>query len=189
MAVNEGLCRPIDGHGTSEDAPDVHRAAARRILEELGIALEKESLGEEVRLVSFGLDVSTYQYGLQGYAILDASKREVEECYIAAHERFEHSRLFFVPLTVQEVATFVANHQPWAPAGIMCFLLSVQAAYRNQGFGLDPCNLLKHLRNADIDVAFTVQRRSVRLWDPESKTVAGLTAPGSLRRPGRDPQP
>lgn len=114
--ISEGLQRPVDSD--KDGRPDLYKAAARGIREELGIIVPEE----QIKFLSFGLDTELYQYGILGCVKLNVSFKNIKKAAaIGSSDSWEGS-ICAIPFTVQDVACFMNSNGPWVPAGIVCII-------------------------------------------------------------------
>lgn len=125
VAVNEGLQQPTDANEAGN--PDFYKAAVRGVYEERGVSI-RESGSDWPLFLSFGLDWETYQYALLGRVRLNLTIKEVLEIReISCKDRWETQRFEFFPFTLKHLASFLQDHGPWVPAGLVCLIHSLMA--------------------------------------------------------------
>ncbi|NPV29983.1 MAG: hypothetical protein HPY58_10110 [Firmicutes bacterium] len=119
IAVNEGLQRPTDGDVNGN--PNFYRAAIRGVYEELGVSIT-ESDSDWPLFLSFGLDWELYQYAL-GRVRLNLTAKEILEIReVACKDKWESRELHPVIFSLKSLASFVREHYPWSPAGLVCLI-------------------------------------------------------------------
>lgn len=117
ISVNEGVNRTFD-RGVDTQAPNVYRAAIRGLIEELGIQNVEE---DDITYLSFGVDTRYSQWGLLGKAKVDKTAQEIFDWRSrGVKDKWETEEIVAIPYEVKDVVKFVAEHQPWTPAGITC---------------------------------------------------------------------
>jgi hypothetical protein len=136
-SVAENILRPIDAG--IEGAPDPFRAAARDAHEELGIQLDTQSL----EFGAFGVESTLCQYSLFAAHRISQTRDDILKLRSvgAPKDKWESSRLLFVPFAPTDVAIFVAQtKEQWLPIGLAAIIL---------GLWQIGCSL------ADIEAAFS----------------------------------
>lgn len=117
ISVNEGLSRTFD-RGVSTQAPDVFRAAIRGIVEELG-ATDVEV--QDISYLSLGVDTRFSQWGILGKARINKTSEELQAWRSSGvKDKWENEEFVILPLDLSEIVKFVAEHDPWTPAGLTC---------------------------------------------------------------------
>ncbi|HYK08390.1 MAG TPA: hypothetical protein VEW42_02740 [Candidatus Eisenbacteria bacterium] len=117
ISVNEGLSRTFD-RGVSTQAPDIYRAGIRGIVEELG-AVDVEA--KDISYLSLGVDTRFSQWGILGKARISKTSEELKEWRSSGvKDKWENEEFFTIPLDLTDIVKFVADHDPWTPAGLTC---------------------------------------------------------------------
>lgn len=117
ISVNEGLSRTFD-RGVSTQAPDVYRAAVRGIVEELGVQTVEAN---DITYLSLGVDTRFSQWALLGKARIDKTSEELLEWRSSGvKDKWENDEFVAIPLDVNDIVKFVAEHDPWTPASLAC---------------------------------------------------------------------
>lgn len=121
-SVAESIQRPMDAGPNG--APDPFRAASRGAHEELGIELS----AHDIEFGAFGVQPDLCQYSLLGAHRLAYTKDEVLKLrsFGVPKDKWESSRLHFVPYDPDAVAQFAIVHQEqWVHIGLAAVVLSL----------------------------------------------------------------
>ncbi|AEG15309.1 hypothetical protein Desku_1741 [Desulfofundulus kuznetsovii DSM 6115] len=125
VPVNEGLQRPFDNDETG--APDFFKAAARGLYEELGISLGRD-YKEKPKFVSFGLDTQFYQFGLLGFIRIQLTLDELLAIRASGvKDKWEAVKVDAAKMELDKIVSFVRDHEPWAPSGLVCIFHTLVA--------------------------------------------------------------
>lgn len=141
-SVAENILRPIDAG--LNGAPDPFRAAARGAYEELGIRIDFQKLEFGV----FGVEPTLCQYSLFAAQRIPQTRDDIlkSRSIGVPKDKWESTRLVFVPFTPDEFAAFVADtHERWLHIGLAAAILGLWQV----GHSL-----------AEIDAAFSIVTQS-----------------------------
>jgi transcriptional regulator with XRE-family HTH domain len=121
-SVAENILRPLDAG--VDGAPDPFRAAARGAHEELGIQFDAQSL----EFGAFGFEPTLCQYSLFATHRISQTRDDILKLrgFGAPKDKWESSRLLFVPFAPEDVAIFVAQtKEQWLPIGLAAIILGL----------------------------------------------------------------
>ncbi len=121
-SVAENILRPVDAG--IEGAPDPFRAAARGAHEELGIQLDTRSL----EFGAFGVEPTLCQYSLFSAHRIPQTRDDILKLRSvgAPKDKWESTRLLFVPFTPGDVSAFVSQtKERWLPIGLAAVILGL----------------------------------------------------------------
>lgn len=118
-SVSEAV-NPSFDRGTTGQAPDLYRCAARGISEELGIHEPVDFSIFDIQFLSFSVDTYYALYGLRGMVKVRRSAEEIlRNWHAGVKDKIENKKIFAVPFTPQEICAFVFSHEPFA-GGLVC---------------------------------------------------------------------
>jgi len=132
VAVNAGgivvgVVEGCDEHDIIESSglPDLYHAAARGLLEELGIEMKEESFGKELRLTSIALNINLGEWNCLGYARIGVTSQEL--LHKKGPDSWEFSKIAFIDFTPSAVATFLKENAAkmvsyGTTAAVLCLL-------------------------------------------------------------------
>ena len=118
-SVAEGSSRPVDGG--DKGGADPYRTAVRGVAEEMGIEVSRD----DVRFLSFGVNVHLCEYALLGVVEVPQSEREILEIRSLGipKDQWENRRLHFVDFNPKAVAGFATtSNLRWSPFAVATFI-------------------------------------------------------------------
>lgn len=121
-SVAENILRPVDVG--IDGAPDPFRVAARGADEELGIHLDAQSL----EFGAFGVEPTLCQYSLFAAQRIPQTRDEILKLRSvgAPKDKWESTRLLFVPFTPNDIAAFVTDTtERWLPIGLAAVIMGL----------------------------------------------------------------
>lgn len=119
VSVCEGLSK-IDAH-TQTEVPDVYRCAERGLAEELGLRTREDWEAEQMCFLSFGVDSWYAQWGVLGMVKVQRTAQDIENYRkTGVKDRLENAQFYAIEFQIDEILSFMLNHQPWAPGGLAC---------------------------------------------------------------------
>lgn len=125
VSVAEGLSRSLDRSATSQ-APDIYRCALRGMAEELGLHSPTDFSRSDIHFLSFAVDTQYCMWGMFGMVKLQKTLAEVTgNMKRGVQDGWENREIFSAPFTPEDVCSFVFEHQPFSPGGLVCLYHSL----------------------------------------------------------------
>jgi transcriptional regulator with XRE-family HTH domain len=117
-SMSESASRPVD-RGTTSLAPDLYRCAGRGLFEELGLREEYDFASTNLLFLCFGVDTQYGLYGPRGMIKVQKTSAEILKGWNnGVKDKVESKKLFSLPFTPKDIASFVFSHHPWFPGAL-----------------------------------------------------------------------
>ncbi|WP_146747261.1 hypothetical protein [Thermogemmatispora tikiterensis] len=122
LEFNVSMCEGLSASDADPSGvPDLYHCATRGLTEELGLMAPLDFSSQDIRFLSFGIDIRYAQFCLLGVIKVPCRADDlIRRRRMGVKDRMENKQIYVLRFDPQSLASFVVSHSPWAPAGLAC---------------------------------------------------------------------